>query len=560
MKTSARERAGKRTVGDGSKAPCAWSLLEGASYPAAVWSGSRLQFTWANRRFLEMLWEAQSRFDRLGMPMRGFLSDADMAVRFQDAAYTGEPYTDVAYPYRTPTGLQTYWRLSLLPVPGRLGDPYDVLLTAVDVTAEHTAGQHRRRRDADLASADGLIQRTILSTLDADEILQRALVEATEAYGADWGWIALREIDSWVFRNVHGWPAESIGRSFLDSDLSLPRLAAEANGVVMAASPSVADDRERELMARHDLGAFLLVPLYAKGEVRGVMGFCWSDPEPLDEAHRDLGEKLSLSTTLALENARAYGRERHIAKTLQSAFFAVPEHVPGVEFSHLYHSATGGASVGGDFYDIVEVTPGRIGMLIGDVSGHGVDVSALATLVRSSMHVHALQAPSPQRVLAATNDVIMRSMFGGYASAFFGLLDTSDGSLAYCSAGHPEPVLVPAAERPRFLRAPQLVLGVESEAAYANDVTSLAVGDTLLLYTDGLTEVRDPRGRQFGADRLLRAVERAAAEPLEKMPESVFLDAFSFAEGRLSDDIAILAVCRADPSASGQERLAIDAA
>jgi GAF domain-containing protein len=214
----------------------------------------------------------------------------------------------------------------------------------VDVTAQVTEERTSATRRSDLATAEGLIQRTILSTLDADEILQRALVEATEAYGADWGWIALKECDSWVFRNVHGWPVESVGRAFRDSELSLPRLAAEAHAVVMAASPGTADDRGRTLMARHDLGAFLLVPLFAKGDVKGVMGFCWNDPEPLSDDHRELGEKLSLAITLALENARTFGKERYIARTLQSAFFAIPRAVPGVEFSHLYHCASGAGS------------------------------------------------------------------------------------------------------------------------------------------------------------------------------------------------------------------------
>jgi serine phosphatase RsbU (regulator of sigma subunit) len=526
-----------------------------------VWSGANLQFRWANRRFLEMLWEAQSRFDMLGMPMRGFLSDTEMAVRFQDAAYTGVPFTDTAYLYRAPSGQETFWRLTLLPVPARLGDPYDVLVTAVDVTAEHLAEKAASNRSADLASAEGLIQRTILSTLDADEILQRALIDATEAYGADWGWIALREIDAWVFRNVHGWPAESIGRAYRETGLSLPRLAADARAVVLAASPSEGDERERQLMERHDIGAFLLVPLYSRGEVRGVMGFCWNDPEPLSDAHRELGEKLSLSITLALENARAYGEERQIARTLQSAFFAVPPGIPGVEFSHLYHSATGGARVGGDFYDVLETSPGRVGVLIGDVSGHGIGVSALASLVRSAMHVHALQAPSPQRVLTATNDLVARSMMGGnYASAFFGVLDTSDGAFAYCSAGHPQPLLIQRRQKPRLLCDPQVVLGVDAQARYVNEVASLDVDDVLLMYTDGLTEARDKHGRQFGTERLLRSAQLHADVPLAHLPEQLFLDAFSFAEGVLTDDVAILALRRTEPTTVPlQPRLELEA-
>jgi serine phosphatase RsbU (regulator of sigma subunit) len=493
-----------------------------------------------------MLWEAQSRFDMLGMPMRGFLSDTGMAVRFQDAAYAGEAHTEPAYRYLTPVGAETFWRLTLLPVTGRLGDPCDVLVTAVDVTAETLAAQARERRTADLAAAEGLIQRTILSTLDADEILQRSLIEATEAYGADWAWIALRELDSWVFRNVHGWPIETIGRAFRESELSLPRLAAIERQVVLASSPGSAGEPARELMRQHDIGAFILVPLFERGEVRGVMGFCWNDPEPLGDEHRDLGEKLSLALTLALENARAYIKERHIARTLQSAFFDLPASVAGVDFAHLYHSATRGGRVGGDFYDIVEPEPGHVGFVIGDVSGHGVDVSALASLVRSSVHVHALEQPdSPDGVLESANDLVLRSRFSEmYASAFVGMLDTRSGRMSYCCAGHPAPVHMPAGGEPRLLNDGQTVLGVERGMAYAPHRMSMGVDDLLVLYTDGLTEARGPGGDRYGTERLLRAVSRVSDEPLERLPESLFLDAFSFADGTLADDVAILALRR----------------
>lgn len=164
--------------------------------------------------------------------------------------------------------------------------------------------------------------------------------------------------------------------------------------------------------------------------------------------------------------------------------------------------------------------------------------------------------------MSATNDLVVRSLSGSdYASAFFGLLDTSDGSFAYCSAGHPQPVLAPVSGKPRLLREPQLVLGVQADALYANDTTMLDVGDTLLLYTDGLIEARDPQGRQFGTERLLHSLVRATESPLEQLPEAVFLDAFSFAEGELADDVAILAVRRAaSPEPPAQERLALGVA
>jgi len=109
-------------------------LLEGASFPAALWSGSELRFTWTNGVFRDLLEDVRPQWDLLGMPVRGFLSDSRSASRFIDVAYTGQPITVPAYEFRASWGELSYWQLSYLPVPGRIGHPFDVLLVAVDVT------------------------------------------------------------------------------------------------------------------------------------------------------------------------------------------------------------------------------------------------------------------------------------------------------------------------------------------------------------------------------------------------------------------------------------------
>lgn len=517
--------------------------LEGSSFPAALWSGADLQFRWANRPFLALLRESQSRFDLLGMPTRGFLSDTPSAVHLQDVAYTGQPYTEPEYEYQTPTGESQFFQLTMLPVPARLGDPHNVLLTAIDVTVEASARRKRDAQRADLRQAKDLIDRTVLSSLDAEEILQRVLVEATEALGADWGWIALRELDNWVFRNVHGWPVESIGRAFRDDETSLPRLAADARAVVAEGSARKAPPVAHDLMRQFDIGAFMLVPLFARGDVKGVLGFCWDCEMAFTDAHLELADKLAVSLALATQNARAYGAERYVARTLQSAFFTVPRAIPGLEYGHLYHSASG-ARVGGDFYDILEPAPGKVGILIGDVAGHGIDVSGLTSLVKSTMRVQALDSAAPGSVVANTNELVVRADSESYASAFFGLLDTCNGGMSYSSAGHPGPVVVHAGQDPLILPYADIVLGVQPGARYGTRHAYLEVGDLLVLYTDGLTEARDGHGGRYGTERLLRAVARMHDNETASVPESLFLDAFSFADGELSDDVAIVALRR----------------
>lgn len=542
--------AGWRAVAD-----AAWLtlLLEGASYPAAVWSGADLRFRWTNRAFLDLMDDPRPQWDLLGMPVRGFLSDTPSAVRFIDVAYTGQAFNDPEYEYRASWGETTYWQLSYLPVPGRIGDPFDVLFTAVDVTAAVTERRRREAVSSDLRQAMGLIDTTVLSSLDAEEILQRVLVESTEALGADWGWIAEQEAGSWVFRNVHGWPIEMIGMAFKEDELSLPGLAARERHVTYASGMKEAEKPKRDLMARHDIGAFVMVPIIERGDVTGVMGFCWDTEMPLLDAHLELARKLEVSLSLALANARAYESERRVTRSLQSAFFTAPRQLAGMELGHLYHSASGGTNLGGDFYDVLELDGGRVGVLVGDVAGKGAEVAALTTLVKSSMRAQALRLPAPADVMEAANDLMLR---GGEAedraTAFFATLDRVTGDMAYCSAGHPAPILVRKGERPTLLAGSHAALG-GTRGRYHSSQTVLDVGDLVVLYTDGLTETRDRHGEVYGLERLLSVVDDCADEPADVVPESLFLSAFSFADGHLRDDVAIVAMRRTEEFDGGTQ-------
>ncbi|MCE5191705.1 MAG: SpoIIE family protein phosphatase, partial [Actinomycetia bacterium] len=390
-----------------------------------------------------------------------------------------------------------------------------------------------------------------------EEILQRVLVEATEAFKADWGWLAERENGAWVFRNVHGWPTEMIGLSFREDELSLPSLAARSASVEHASGTQNATAEHRQLMERHDIGAFVMVPVLHRGQTTAVMGFCWDTETPFTAAMLELAEKLAVSLSLALENARLYDAERQITRTLQSALFTAPSSAPGLQLGHLYHSASAGAHVGGDFYDIIPLKNDRVGMMVGDVAGRGVEVAGITTLIKSAMRAEAMRLPLPGSVLGHANEIMLRGAPEEFATAFFGLLDNITGHFSYCLAGHPSPVLVREGADPVLLARPQIVLGATADARYDASETTLDPGDLLVLYTDGLTEAKNRHGERFGTERLLEGVAMCTGEPAEEVPESLFLSAFSFAEGRLDDDVAIMALRRtgAGPSSIAQGRL-----
>ncbi|MEU3597659.1 SpoIIE family protein phosphatase [Streptomyces sp. NPDC006798] len=236
--------------------------------------------------------------------------------------------------------------------------------------------------------------------------------------------------------------------------------------------------------------------------------------------------------------------------------------VPGMETADYYHTASPDR-LGGDFYDVFPVDGARFGFFLGDVCGKGPAAAALTSLTRYTLRAAALHDPDPVAALTTLNTVLHeRCADSGdprYCTAVFGILEPGPGSgrvsVRLASGGHP-PVLVLRADGTAApLPTPGgLLVGVLPDAPFAAAATVLGPGDTLLLYTDGLTEARTGEGRadRFGDDALLAF----AAAQAGKSPSDV-VDALTgllkdLGDG-LDDDTALLAlgVPAADPGPDG---------
>lgn len=239
-------------------------------------------------------------------------------------------------------------------------------------------------------------------------------------------------------------------------------------------------------------------------------------------------------------------RPSDISRTIQEALLATPEHVDGIEFFYLYRSATRGALVGGDFYDLFELPGGKVGIMIGDVSGKGLEAATLSTFVRDTLMTRATNGASPADAMQTANDLLLKiSPESMFVTGFFGLLEIGTGRLTYCCAGHPPPILQDRyGQKSVMLHDCGIVLGAFDFVSYKNFALDLASKNhTLFLYTDGVTEVRQD-GEFFGEARLVRVVEKSASLGVTKLPGKVFDEILKFGDGKLPDDIAILAITR----------------
>ncbi len=429
------------------------------------------------------------------------------------------------------------WRNTALRNPD--GSLRYIVATGVDVTAE-------RQRER-LNEALGRINLE-LGTLDPDEILQNLVIEGGRALGSELAMVTMREDEGWLVRYAAG-QDESLVARLLESTTAPVSLDVESERRAIAIPDVRAVSYAASSFAREvGLTAVLAAPFFRRGSLTGLVVFYFPGPRPITEPEIDFAEKLAAAVTLALENARLYQAQLRIAQELQESLLTVPEKIEGVRFAHLYRSATHAARVGGDFYDLFSVADGRVGLVIGDVSGHGVEAAALASLVKDTIRAYAYQRSTPEAVLHLTNQALVRrTQFQKFVTVFFGLLEVGTGKLAYSSAGHPPALVLRKSREVERLKSAAPPLSSFGDSLYATSETTLEPGELLLLYTDGVIEARSAGGGLFGEQRLADLLASRQTEETRRLPGVIFRAVRTFAEGTLNDDVALLALKLEEP-------------
>lgn len=419
-----------------------------------------------------------------------------------------------------------------------------------DLTAER-----RRALQQHLLSRTGEL---LASSTDYERML-REVAELAVPGLADWAGVALPGRDGRLdsVAVAHTDPAKLQLAHELRRDYPAPPERDPLRAVMATGEPIVhaavgddelrahaRDERHLELLRAVGLASVLMVPMLAGRRTVGTLTFARSaQGHPFDDEDLALAIELGRRAGLAVETARLYAERSEVAATL-SAALQPPElpAMPGWDLASLFRPAGRADEVGGDFYDTFPV-PGGWVLVVGDVAGKGAPAAALTSLARWSIRTAATLTGSPAAALAHLNADLAAQGQTALISAVCVRLDDHDGraTATIATAGHPLPVLVHegcASETGR----PGLLLGVDGDASYADTTVPLGVDDRLVLYTDGVTDLRGPEDR-FGADRLLAALD-VPAPTAEQQLRALDARLAAFADGEQPDDIAALAVRR----------------
>ena len=255
---------------------------------------------------------------------------------------------------------------------------------------------------------------------------------------------------------------------------------------------------------------------------------------------------LVLLLVLELADRVVVRDELEVARELQREI--LPRDAPearGCSFAFSYRTAN---TIGGDYYDFIPLDDGRLALVIGDASGHGIAAGLLMAIANSALKLGLDRDPDPVKVAAVVNRALCRT--GGrrsFMTLFCGVLDLDSGRLDFACAGHPYPLLRRRDGRIEELGTGALPLGIRFDLQLESHETVLDPGDLLLMYTDGIVETLDSAGESFGYDRLRRMLEPGGPSRAAHDRVLAELDRFR-GEESVYDDCSLVVVSRSDGS------------
>ena len=309
------------------------------------------------------------------------------------------------------------------------------------------------------------------------------------------------------------------------------------------------------------LRAVVAIPLYAmsranstesliraeRGQFLGILYLDSRRPAGFSKLDRQILDAIASEAASILDNARLVDRERQrqrleqeisIARDIQQALLPCRLR----DFPHL--AITGSSSpclaVGGDYFDVFPLSDNRTAFLIADVSGKGLGAALLTTMLQGALSGMKMGA-NPADVFCHINRFLCEhSEVGRYATMFFGILDR-EGRLEFVNAGHLPPLLLRAGEVDEPFTEGGFPVGLIPDASYVASCVALRPGDTLVLYSDGVTEAMDPDHEMFGVSRLRELLVGKHEAPLETLKNSILESVQAFSRGASqADDITLL--------------------
>jgi sigma-B regulation protein RsbU (phosphoserine phosphatase) len=313
--------------------------------------------------------------------------------------------------------------------------------------------------------------------------------------------------------------------------------------------PDVRKD-PRYLEMNEETRSELIVPLFYKGRVIGVLDLEHTRTGFFNEDHERMLTTLAAQVAISIENARLYQAvrrqerqlERDISMAREVQLRLLPTHAPEHANAEMAVRFLPARSIGGDLYDFVDYGPGKTAVVLGDVSGKAAPAALFAALVSGIMRSAAAQQPEPAQMMAILNDAIQeRKLDSQYVVLLFALWHDETRTLHVANSGAVQPILCRNGE-PRTVRAEGFPLGMFPDVSYEEFHLATEPGDVILFISDGITDAQNEKEEMYGDERLCGLLCANRDRPAQEIADAVLADVAHFQSGkdRFDDETIIV--------------------
>jgi sigma-B regulation protein RsbU (phosphoserine phosphatase) len=379
------------------------------------------------------------------------------------------------------------------------------------------------------------------------ELFPLILNLSLEAVGAERGAVLILEAGTLVPRAVKG---EGLQISTTVRD----KVLTEKASILVADVFENEAFRNQQSIAGQQVRSMLAVPLQAEDRVIGLVYVDSSSfVRSFDANDLNLLTVLGNVAAIRIEHERlaeVEQSERLMERDLEQAAIIqrglLPEAPPDVPRVGLGGHNASCRTVGGDYYDFLPYADGRVGLVLGDVSGKGIPAAILMASLQARVHLLAEEPGDLSKLMGRLNRILASHCPPNrFVSLFFCILDPGTGSVLYCNAGHNPPLLLRRSGEIERLTGSGPVLGVLPDVAFTQRTASMDPGDLLLLFSDGVTEAVDPDQEEFGEERLIDELRRCGDADAREVVDCILgaLERWS-AGAPPADDVTLLAARR----------------
>lgn len=392
------------------------------------------------------------------------------------------------------------------------------------------------------------VSKTLSSTLSIDEVLKQIIDSLRKVVGFDAGCVSLINEEKSEVSAVYSEGYDSADDEYLKLKIGQGLVGWVAETGEAEIVPDVSKD-DRYISGHPDTKSEIVAPIKIDGRILGVFNLESNKSSAYDQSSLNLITAFASHAAISIERAILHDKmlenkrleeQLKIARQIQLSF--LPDRDPDMDGYDISGVNIPSGEVGGDYFDFIKIIDNQTGIAIADVSGKGVPASLIMASYRASLIAEIRNNYAIRTICKKVNSLMYESVeHGNFVTAFYGVLDSKNDIFTFSNCGHNQPILLRSDGTVEYLKEGGLALGIVSDTDYEERPILLQSGDLIIFYTDGVTEVNNNSGNEFGYKNLIKAIKNYRSFPAREIQKKIIAGIKDFASDKhVFDDLTMI--------------------